>query len=193
METENIITEDKQNLKAKKFLMWLFIISSFMMFAALTSGFIVYTEGNVERGIKVLLPKAFMYSTALILISSITVHLARDSAKKLQFGKQKLYILVTILLAAGFFYSQITAWKVLYESGAYFVNFNASQSFIYVFTGAHLLHILMGVFFLIYAFIGKLRHISQARNLFRMEVASIFWHFIDILWIYLYVFLLLNQ
>jgi cytochrome c oxidase subunit 3 len=193
METENILTEDKQNLKAKKFLMWLFIISSFMMFAALTSGFIVYTEGNVERGIKVLLPKAFMYSTMLIILSSITVHLAQDSARKLQFDKQKLYILVTILLAAGFFYSQITAWKVLYESGAYFVNYNASQSFIYVFTGAHLLHILMGVFFLINAFLGKLGNISQARNLFRMEVASIFWHFIDILWIYLYVFLLLNQ
>ncbi len=190
---KNLPVDDKQNLKAKKFLMWLFVISSFMMFAALTSGFIVYTEGNAERGIKVLLPKAFIYSTIIIIISSITMHMAYLSAKKLQFDKQKLYIILTILLGIAFFISQYSAWMVLYKSGAYFVNYNASQSFIYVFTGAHLLHILAGIIMLIYALLGKIRNIPQVRNLFRLEVTSIFWHFIDILWIYLYVFLLLNQ
>ena len=193
MEIKNVQVEDRQNFKARKFLMWLFIIASFMMFAALTSGFIVYTEGNAERGIKVLLPKAFMYSTLIIIVSSITMHLAYLSAQKLQFGKQKLFIVLTILLASGFFYSQFSAWQALYESGAYFVNYNASQSFIYVFSGAHLLHIIAGILMLIYVLIGKIRNIPQVRNIFRMEVTSIFWHFIDILWIYLYVFLLLNQ
>ena len=193
MEIKNVQVEDRQNFKARKFLMWLFIISSFMMFAALTSGFIVYTEGNVERGIKVLLPKAFMYSSVIIVLSSLTMHVAYLSAKNLQFGRQKLFIGLTIVLALGFFYSQYSAWQVLYESGAYFVNYNASQSFIYVFSGAHLLHIVAGICMLIYALIGKIRNIPQVRNIFRMEVTSIFWHFIDILWIYLYVFLLLNQ
>lgn len=193
MEIKDVQVEDRQNFKARKFLMWLFIIASFMMFAALTSGFIVYTEGNAERGIKVLLPKAFMYSTLIIIVSSITMHLAYLSAQKLQFGKQKLFIVLTILLAIAFFYSQLSAWQALYESGAYFVNYNASQSFIYVFSGAHLLHIIAGILMLIYVLIGKIRNIPQVRNIFRMEVTSIFWHFIDILWIYLYVFLLLNQ
>ena len=193
MEIKNVQVEDRQNFKARKFLMWLFIISSFMMFAALTSGFIVYTEGSPERGIKVLLPKAFMYSSIIIVLSSLTMHLAYLSAQKLQFGKQKLFIGITILLALGFSYSQFSAWKVLSESGAYFVNYNGSQSFIYVFSGAHLLHILAGISMLIYALVGKIRNIPQVRNIFRMEVTSIFWHFIDILWIYLYVFLLLNQ
>ncbi len=173
--------------------MWLFVISSFMMFAALTSGFIVYTEGNAERGIKVLLPKAFIYSTIIIIISSLTMHLAYLSGKKLDFAKQKLYTVLTIVLGIAFFFSQYSAWAVLTASGAYFVNYNASQSFIYVFTGAHLLHIFAGIIMLIYSLVGKMRNIPQARNLFRLEVTSIFWHFIDILWIYLYVFLLLNQ
>ena len=121
------------------------------------------------------------------------MHMAYLSAKKLQFDKQKLYIVLTILLGIAFFFSQYNAWVVLYNSGAYFVNYNASQSFIYVFTGAHLLHILAGIFMLIYALAGKIRNIPQVRNVFRLEVTSIFWHFIDILWIYLYVFLLLNQ
>ncbi len=185
--------EDMQSFKARKFLMWLFIISSFMMFAALTSGFIVYTEGNAERGIKVLLPKAVIYSTVIIIISSITMHLAYLSAKKLEFGKQKLYTLLTIGLGIAFFFSQYSAWSVLTNAGAFFVNYNASQSFIYVFTGAHLLHIFAGIIMLLYSLIGKMRNIPQFRNLFRLEVTSIFWHFIDILWIYLYVFLLLNQ
>ncbi len=190
---DQLPVEDVQNYKARKFLMWLFIISSFMMFAALTSGFIVYTEGNAERGIKVLLPKAFIYSTVIIIISSITMHLAYLSAKKLQFGKQKLYTVLTILLGIAFFFSQYSAWQVLTDSGAFFVNYNASQSFIYVFTGAHLLHIFGGILMLLYSLIGKMRNIPQIRNLFRVEVTSLFWHFIDILWIYLYVFLLLNQ
>jgi cytochrome c oxidase subunit 3 len=190
---ENLQVEDRLNLKAKKFLMWLFIIASFMMFAALTSGFIVYTEGNAERGIKVLLPTAFMYSSVIIVLSSLTAHRAYLSAKGLQLAKQKLYIGITILLGIAFFYSQYQAWQALFDSGAYFVNYNASQSFIYVFSGAHLIHVLVGLFFLIYALLGVFRNIPPVRNLFRMEIASIFWHFLDILWIYLYVFLLLNQ
>lgn len=190
---DQLPVEDMQSLKARKFLMWLFIISSFMMFAALTSGFIVYTEGNAERGIKILLPNAFIYSTIIILISSITMHLAYLSAKKLDFGKQKLYTVLTIVLGIAFFFSQYSAWSVLTNAGAYFVNYNASQSFIYVFTGAHLLHIFAGIVMLIYSLVGKMRNIPQVRNIFRLEVTSIFWHFIDILWIYLYVFLLLNQ
>ena len=185
--------QDMQSLKARKFLMWLFVISSFMMFAALTSGFIVYTEGNAERGIKVLLPKAFIYSTIIIIISSMTMHMAYLSGRKLDFSKQKLYTVLTVALGIAFFFSQYNAWTVLTASGAYFVNYNASQSFIYVFTGAHLLHIFAGIIMLIYSLIGKMRNIPQVRNLFRLEVTSIFWHFIDILWIYLYVFLLLNQ
>ncbi|HEY1009390.1 MAG TPA: cytochrome c oxidase subunit 3 [Daejeonella sp.] len=190
---DQLPVEDMQSFKARKFLMWLFIISSFMMFAALTSGFIVYTEGNAERGIKVLLPKAFIYSTVIIIISSITMHMAYLSAKKLEFGKQKLYTILTILLGIAFFFSQYSAWMVLTDAGAFFVNYNASQSFIYVFTGAHLLHIFGGILMLLYSLIGKMRNIPQVRNLFRIEVTSLFWHFIDILWIYLYVFLLLNQ
>ncbi|HEY0668583.1 MAG TPA: cytochrome c oxidase subunit 3 [Sphingobacteriaceae bacterium] len=188
-----IIEQDKSNLKAKKFLMWLFIISSFMLFAALTSGYIVYTAGSPERGLKALLPDVFIYSSVVIVLSSITMHMAYQSAKQLKFSKQKLYLLITIILGVVFFALQIVAWRMLIQQGIYFVNFNASQSFVYVFTGAHLVHIFAGIVMLIKALSGVMNNIPQTRNLFRLEVTSIFWHFVDILWIYLYVFLLLNQ
>ncbi|NEU08731.1 heme-copper oxidase subunit III [Flavihumibacter sp. R14] len=185
--------EDKQNLKAKKFLVWLFIISSFMIFAGLTSGYIVYTAGSPDRGLKTILPQAFKYSTVIIILSSITMHLAYKAAKRLRFNQQMMYLAATIVLGILFMVVQFYAWQVLTRQGVYFVNYNASQSFIYVFTGFHMLHIFAGILMLVNSLTGALKRIPQVRNLFRLEVTSIFWHFIDILWIYLYVFLLLNQ
>ena len=191
--TQKHIDQDRENLKARKFMMWLFLVSSFIFFAGLTSGFIVYTAGDPSRGIKILLPQVFKYSTAVIILSSISMHWAYLSGKKLQFNKQNLYLSITIILGIAFLLFQVQAWITLFNQGVTFVNANASHSFIYVFTAAHLLHIIVGLILLIRAFSGKLTNVSPVRNNFRLEVTSIFWHFIDILWIYLYVFLLLNQ
>jgi cytochrome c oxidase subunit 3 len=194
MNTEEINNSDiTVELKAKKFALWLFIIASFMIFASLSSGFIVYTASGIDKGLKVILPNAFILSTALIVISSISMHFAFRAAKRGEYSKQKLFLLITILLGIGFFFSQFHAWNVLIEQGVYFVNYNASQSFIYVFTGFHLAHIIAGVIVLLIVLLHKLGKLTQARNIFRMELASLFWHFLDILWIYIYVFLLLNQ
>ena len=194
MNTEEINSRDTAvELKAKKFALWLFIIASFMIFASLSSGFIVYTASGIDKGLKVILPDAFIWSTAIIVMSSVSMHLAFRAAKQGDYSKQKLFLLITILLGIGFFFSQYHAWGVLIEQGVYFVNYNASQSFIYVFTGFHLAHIIAGVIVLLIVLLHKLGKLSQARNIFRMELASLFWHFLDILWIYIYVFLLLNQ
>ena len=142
---------------------------------------------------RALLPEAFKYSTAIIILSSISMHLAYKAGKKLQFPNQRLYLGITIILGLFFLVFQFYAWQVLTRQGVYFVNYNASQSFIYVFTGFHMLHILAGLLMLANSLSGSIKNIGQDRNIFRLEVASIFWHFIDILWIYLYVFLLLNQ
>ncbi|EHQ28040.1 cytochrome c oxidase, subunit III [Mucilaginibacter paludis DSM 18603] len=185
--------KDKLDLAPRKFNMWLFVFTSFMFFAALTSGFIVYSGGSTAHGIKIILPQAFKYSTLVIIISSVTLYLAARAAKRLEFAQQRLFLWLTALLGIAFFVIQIYAWGVLVNMGVHFVNPNASQSFIYVFTGMHLLHIVAGLGLLFYAIAGSYKNIGQVKNLFRMEFASIFWHFIDIIWIYLYVFLLLNQ
>jgi len=189
-------TQNKEDLaqqKAKKFNLWLGMIGMFMMFAALSSGFIVYTAGGVDRGIKTNLPDAFIYSTLLIVASSVTMQLAYVAAKKTRFAQQKLLLMATLLLGIGFFAIQVYAWGILTSRGVVFVNNNASQSFIYVFTGMHLAHILAGVIVLARAWVGRIRGISQVNNVFRMDLATLFWHFLGFLWIYIYVFLLLNQ
>ncbi len=182
-----------QSRKAKKFNLWLGMIGMFMMFAALSSGFIVYTASGIDKGIKTILPYAFIYSTVAIVLSSVAMHVAYTAAKAGQLGRQKLMLLITIALGIVFFVSQINAWSTLIDRGIYFQNPNASQSFIYVFTWLHLMHIIAGLIVLLRCYIGAARRISTDKNQFRMEIATIFWHFLDLLWIYIYVFLLLNQ
>ncbi|MCL7988729.1 cytochrome c oxidase subunit 3 [Sphingobacterium sp. lm-10] len=182
-----------QSRKAKKFNLWLGMIGMFMMFAALSSGFIVYTASGIDKGIKTILPHAFIYSTVAIVLSSVAVHFAYTASRVGQIGRQKIFLLVTIALGIVFFVSQLNAWSTLIDRGIYFQNPNASQSFIYVFTWLHLMHIIAGVIVLLRCYIGAVKRIPLDKNQYRMELATIFWHFLDLLWIYIYVFLLLNQ
>jgi Heme/copper-type cytochrome/quinol oxidase, subunit 3 len=178
--------------KAQKFNLWLGMLGMFMMFAALSSGFIVYTASGVDKGIKTLLPNALLYSTLVIVVSSLTMFLAHKAAKNGESSKQRLFLIATFILGVVFFALQVHAWNVLIDRGVYFVNNNASQSFIYVFIWMHLAHIIAGLIVLIGAIMG-INKLPKDGNLFRMDLASIFWHFLDLLWIYIYVFLLLNQ
>lgn len=181
------------SLKAKKFSLYVFLVVSFMLFAAWTSGFIVYTEGGVDKGLKALLPTTFIYSTLTIVCSSLFMHLANVAAKAGNLGKQRLWLGITIALGSLFFVLQYHAWMELAQNGIVFINNNASQSFIYVFVWAHQAHIVAGVIVLLNAFFKTRNKQPLMKNQFRMELATIFWHFLDILWIYIYVFLLLNQ
>ena len=184
--------KDKLNLSPKKFVMWLIIFASFMMFAAWTSGFIVYAGGK-KLGLDITLPPVFLYSTFTIALSSITMFMASRAAKRMQLGTQRMFLWFTIVLGIAFFALQVNGWKALVDMQAYLVNNNALQSFIYILTGMHLLHIVAGLILIGYALAGSYRNIPQVKNLFRMDITAIFWHFVDIIWIYLYVFLLLNQ
>jgi cytochrome c oxidase subunit 3 len=184
--------EDKFNFAPKKFNMWIFIFTSFMLFAAFTSGFIVYSGGK-KHAINVILPQSLMYSTVIILLSSVTLFLASRAAKSLSFSKQKLFLWITLLLGIAFFALQVYSCSKLIDMGVYFINPNAAQSFVYVFIAIHLIHIIAALLLLLNTIKGSYSDIPQAKNLFKMEMTSIFWHFLDIVWIYLYVFLLLNQ
>ena len=185
--------KDRLNLAPKKFNMWIFIFTSFMFFAALTSAFIVYS-GSKGHALSIILPKAFMYSTAILVASSVTLFFASKAAKGLQLARQRLLLSITMGLGMVFFAVQIYAWYILtYKMGIYFTDPNASRTFVFVMSGMHLLHIIGGLIFLGAALTGSIKRIPQVRNIYRMEMASIFWHFLDIIWIYLYVFLLLNQ
>ena len=139
------------------------------------------------------MPQAFLYSTILVVASSITLQWAYIQTKRLNFAKQRTGLYITLVLGLAFIGSQIYGWIVLTNLGAFFTSSNASISFVYVFTLFHILHIIAGLILMIGAVSSSYKSVPNVLNLFRMEITIVFWHFVDILWIYLYVFLLLNQ
>lgn len=182
------------NVRPLKFIVWLFIASSIMLFGGWTSGYIVSRASLIGEGewITFALPRVFMVSTALIVLSSGTMHWARRSAKRLQFGKAKLALWITLGLGVAFLGCQLAGWARLTEMNMYFAG-HVAGSYIYVISGFHGLHIIAGLCLLASCLAGLYRNIAQVKQTLRFEVTAVFWHFIDILWIYLYVFLLLNR
>ena len=182
----------KFDSKPKKFVVWLFVVSSTIMFGGFTSYYIVFAASK-GKGHGLVLPDAFMYSTAVLLASSVFLFLSTKALKRGDIKKQQLFLWLTLALGLVFGYLQLQAWSGLFQSGAALINNNAAISIIYVVSGMHLLHIFGGVAFILSSLLGSYKGISQEKAIYRQEITSIFWHFIDILWIYLYVFLLLNS
>lgn len=185
-------SQDIFDPRPKKFIVWLFVVSSTIMFGGFTSYYLVFAASK-GKGHGLVLPDAFIYSTLIIIASSITLTLASRALRKLNFQLQRKMLWLTMILAFGFGFMQFVAWGSMVKTGATLVGNNAAISFIYVVPLMHLFHIIVGLGFIISSLVGSYKNIPLSKNKFRMEITSIFWHFIDILWIYLYVFLLLNR
>lgn len=178
------------SMNPKKFILWLFIVSIVMIFAALTSAYIVrQADGN---WLEYELPQMFYVSTAVIFLSSLSMHWALLSAKKDNFFNVKLGLSITLVLGLVFLYTQVQAWAQLVEINVFFVG-NPSGSFVYVLSGVHGFHIISGVIFLIIVLISSFRDQVHSKSLDTIEMSATYWHFLDGLWIYLFVFLILNS
>ena len=178
-------------MNPKKFVVWLFIVSIVMIFASLTSAYIVrQAEGNW----KVFeIPAMFLYSTIVLLASSATMHWGYINAKKNAFANVKISLVLTLILGLVFLFMQLEGWKQLIQNNVFFSFGNPSESFLYVLTGLHAFHLLTGLVFLIIVLISSFRLTIHAKNLAQYEMCATYWHFLDGLWLYLYVFLLFNR
>jgi cytochrome c oxidase subunit III len=173
-----------------KFATWLFIVSIVMIFAALTSAYVVRkAEGN---WLEFNLPDMFYYTSGLILLSSVSMHMAYLSLKNDLFDRAKIFMAITIILGVVFCYGQFIAWGELVNNDIYFVG-NPAGSFVYVFSGLHGVHIVSGIVFLIIVIINIFRSKIHSRNMAQMEMCTTFWHFLGGLWLYLFAFLIFNN
>lgn len=187
-----IIEEPKKTLSMhpKKFAMWLFIASVGMLFASLTSAYIVRrAEGN---WLAFDLPVVFYTTTILIVLSSITMQWAYFAAKKDNLETLKLMISLTGILGLAFVVGQVVGWSQLVDQSVYFVG-NPSGSFLYVLTGLHGLHLISAVIFLLIVLVATFRFKVHAKAMAQIEMCTTYWHFLGGLWLYLFVFLLLNR
>ena len=141
-------------MNTSKFIVWLFIVTIVMLFAALTSAYIVkQSEGNWTYFD---LPGIFWITTLIILLSSITMQMAYRAAGRDEFGSLKAFLVLTLILGSGFLVGQYHSWKQLVDMDVYFVG-NPSGSFLYVLTGLHAIHIISGLVFLLIVLISAFR------------------------------------
>lgn len=187
-----IVEEAKKPLgmNPKKFALYLFMTSVVMLFAAWTSAYFVK---RADAGwSEIILPPQFWINTIVISSSSISMILAQRAARRDQLKRAKTMLAITTILGAAFLLGQFLAYGDLVRLNEYFTGGNVSHSFIYVLTGAHGFHIVSGLIFLGVVLDATHRHRIHSGNMAQMEMCSTYWHFLGILWLYLYGFLILN-
>ncbi len=188
---KNTFRDPEYLINPKRAILWLLIVASVMLFAGFTSAYIVRRgEGNWEL---FNLPSSFLYSTILIVISSITMQLSLMRAKKDVLSQSKILLFSTFVLGLAFCLTQYLGWQQLIADNVYFAFSNPSNSFVYVITGVHVAHVLGGLFFVLAMIIQMLRTKINSNNTLFLSMCNTYWHFIGILWIYLYIFLTLYR
>jgi|SRR5688572_17436133 len=171
-----------------KILLWLAMVSMVMIFAGLTSGYIVrQADGNWQIFD---LPNIFYVSTIVIILSSISMQWAFMSVKKDNLAQLRTGLMITLGLGLTFSFTQFMAWSKLVDIGVFFVG-NPSGSFLYVLTGLHLAHLFGGIIYLMVLITRSIQGKYHSGNYLPVELGTIFWHFMDGLWVYLFLFLLL--
>jgi cytochrome c oxidase subunit 3 len=180
----------EKNNRAKKMMLWFGIASLLMSFGGLTSAFIA-SKTRVDWVADLQLPNAFSISLAAIVISSIILFLSKKSLKNSKLKKTTFLFSLVITLGFVFVGFQFYGFNQLIDSGNYFTGptSNVTSSFIFLIAFFHLLHVLVGLLCLLVVFVKLLYKKYDAKNMMGFELASYFWHFVDFLWIYLFLFL----
>ncbi len=175
--------------KVGKPLIWVAIVSMVMVFAGLTSAYVVRMQAGDWLHFD--LPKLFYVSTAIIIISSVSMNWVLSSAKKNDFNSMKLAASITLLLGIAFIVCQFKAWGILYEQKVFFAGSysNAAGSFLYILTGLHMLHLVAGILALLVVWVKTLGKRYNSENHYGIKICAVFWHFLDALWIFLFLFL----
>lgn len=187
MSTE--VTEQKKRMHPHKFTLWLGLGSIIMMFAGMTSAYIVKRNQANWQGFD--LPKVFWYSTIAILLSSLTVHLAVKAFKNREMAKYRQLISVTTILGIAFIVLQIIGFNDLNNRGIKLTGqgSNVAGSFLFVIAALHMLHVLGGIIVLIVQFLKAFSGKTRSYSPVPVEMTATYWHFVDGLWIYLFLFL----
>ncbi len=177
-------------LPPHKFLMWVAIGSICMMFAGLTSAYVV--KKSQDNVISVNLPNIFLWSTLILLLSSITLQMAVKSIKTQKIELYKKYLLITALLGVIFAMMQYFGFKYLDQSGVQFIgrNSNPGASFLLIIIGLHSVHVIGGVIALLGITIKSRVSKERQLSIVPIEIMAAYWHFVDVLWIYLLIFLI---
>ena len=189
--SQSKIKGEDQVIDPKLFLLYVFLVSVFMLFAGLTSAFIVSKGDKIWQNVT--LPPAFTWSTILIVLSSVSMQMAFQSAKSNLISRNRVFLGITLLMGAGFMFSQYMGYKQLQESGFFLVGENTISSFVYLISGIHLAHIICAFLLVGFNLYQSFNYKIHSKSLNGIRICNTFWHFLGIVWVYLFLFFLYNN
>lgn len=181
--------QNRKKIHPHKFTLWIAIGSIVMMFAGLTSAYIVKSNQANWQGVAT--PQVFWFSTIAILTSSLTIQMALRSFKQREMKQYRLLLGLTAVLGIVFMILQWNGFMQLWNSGVQFKGVAGAGQFLYVIFGLHALHVLGGAIALIVMMIRVFFSKTRIYASTGIEVMATYWHFVDVLWIYLFVFFIL--
>ncbi|WP_223551428.1 cytochrome c oxidase subunit 3 [Aestuariivivens sp. NBU2969] len=183
-------TQEEKNSRAKKMMLWFGIISLVMTFAGWTSAYIV-SKSRPDWLHDFELPNAFMVSLFIIIVSSVTFILAKRALKKDNRSQTMFLLMLTLALGLGFVYNQFQGFGEIIGRGFHFTGptSNITMTFIFVIAFMHILHVVVGLICLLVVIYNHFKQKYTPANLLGFELAATFWHFLDVLWVLLFLFL----
>jgi cytochrome c oxidase subunit 3 len=189
------ITMTKDEHKARtarsyKLILLFAMVSMTMMFAGLTSAFVV-SKSRVDWLKDFELPTAFYYSTLVILGCSVTFHLAKKAIQKDNKSTTTTFLFATLALGILFVVLQFIGFGQIVENGYYFTGTESSitTTFLYIVTVVHLIHLAGGLISLLIIIYNHFKQKYNSTQTLGIELGAMYWHFLDFLWVYLIVFL----
>ncbi|AEW85751.1 heme-copper oxidase subunit III [Flavobacterium columnare NBRC 100251 = ATCC 23463] len=188
---EITIQEERQKqVRSYKLILLFGMLSMFMMFAGLTSAYLV-SASRKDWVHDMVLPPAFVISTIVIVLSSITIHLAKLAIRKDNRSKTSLYLGLTFVLGLIFVFLQFTGFSQIIAMGYYFTGSESTvtTSFLYMLTLLHLVHLFAGMISLLIIIYNHYKQKYNSTQTSGIELGAMFWHFLDFLWVYLFLFL----
>ena len=190
MEGMTIKEHNERKARSYKLLLLFAMISMFMMFAGLTSAYLV-SSSRKDWIHTMVLPPAFTISTILIILSSITIHLAKKAIQRDDRKNTTLFLLGTLVLGIAFIFFQFNGFSQVVEMGYFFTGSESTvtSSFLYVLTILHLAHLGAGLISLLIIIYNHFKQKYNSTQSTGIELGAMFWHFLDILWVYLFLFL----
>ena len=183
-------TPQEKKARAKKMMLWFGIISLIMSFMGWTSAFLV-SKSRPDWLKDFQLPDAFIISTIIIVVSSFSFIAAKKTLKQGNRQGTTLWLLITLILGMAFIIFQLKGFNEIINMGYHWTGptSNVKVSYIYLIAVVHILHVVAGLICLIVVIYNHFKLKYNAENLLGFELAATFWHFVDILWVYLFLFL----
>jgi len=180
---------EMKTARAKKMMLWFGMISVAMMFAGLTSAYVV-SKSRPDWVSQIDIPNSFLYSTIAIILSSITFFIAKKEIQKNRSGRATSFLLATFVLGLIFVFLQFKGFSQFIEAGFYFTGSESTitTSFLYAIIFSHLVHLFGGLLVLLVVIYNHFKEKYKPGQTLGLELGAMFWHFLDFLWVYLIVF-----